>query len=169
MKATTKVTPTKWVQQELTKLDRRHTVARRRYRIFSSVLALLNLATIVIAGMAIYMMANWKPAAGSKVTSTAGLILTIFAAILVIAIFAINFGISMFKAYRRTKFYSEAREKILIENMKFVNGLEEYKSKDEKVLVKNVHSIKNGALRKRRSKDKKLKAILKGLTGGFDD
>ncbi len=165
----TKLTASQWVDKQLASMEAKQKKARRRYKILALVLAFINLVTIAVASVAITLIVRWSAANPNNTGGTITLVLTILSAALIIILFALNFGISIFKAYRKTKFYVEAQEKISIEAMKYKNKIGEYKKQDEKILEKNVVSIKNSTLKKKRSKDKKLKAILKGLTGGFDE
>ena len=172
---TKKMTPKAWVENEVSILDAKYKKAKFRYKVLATVLALLNLAAIIIASVAIEMIVSWKEPTntGAKAIQGGhtGLILAILAGVVVITIFVLNFVISLMRSLMRTKYYKRAKNEIYLEVMKFENEIGIYKTKTKRneKFKANINLIKETALNSRRQEGKKIKVILRAFTGGFDD
>lgn len=153
-----------WAQARVNTLKIKSKKNRKRYTILASIMALINLAIIVLAavGLAILVKNKDKIEDGS----TLPIVMTSIAAGLTIAIFFMNFANIIYRSLMRWHAYKDGADALQHEVLKY-HVHDEYKKRKnpEEYFLHKIGEIYEEAISFKRHKNP-WKLLLKALSGG---
>ena len=154
--------PISWANEKIKELKLEKKKNRNIYLFLSFSLIVVNLATVIVAIIAIKSLYNHSG------NNTWPKILSIASAATVIILFILNNINIYYKGVMREKQYMRGINEIQHEVMLYSNNSKSYIEKDkEKQLIKKVEKIKTRTLTHK--KKNSLSLILRGLSGGEED
>lgn len=150
-----------WIDLKVNEMKSKIKRNRKRYFTFSIILLLINIATIILASIAIDMLVS----EGSKdITS---LVLSCLSVGFIIILFLLNGFAVFWKGIMKDKIYKRAIEDLQHQQMLFVHNVGIYDVEEkEKILDKKCNKIYSDAI----NSNKKVKSslLLKIFVGGND-
>lgn len=149
-----------WISGEIASFKKIARHSKIKFFILALLHVLTNIATIVTAVIAIWLLVTM-----SKDYSFTGVILASLSAASVIILFFIHSFIVIYRSFMKNKFYEEAIDKIELEVMKCSSSQENYDCKDSNLLLaKNIEKISKTTLDKKINK-KARSILVKSLLG----